>query len=173
MKEELRQRYLKIRKGISLERKQEARGAVYKKLLEMTQGAKEILSYSPLEDEVCVDLFNQYLAEQNRLFLPRIEGKTLVPYKVTDMGSQLKTFSHRFLEPIIECEKKETVDLVIVPGIVFDNKCGRVGFGKGFYDKFLFKTKTPSIGVLFREQLFDGTLVLEDHDVPMERLCII
>ncbi len=173
MKESLRRAYLLARKGLSHERRREANAKAFEKLVLMTKDAKHILSYCSLEDEVCVMAFNVFLAEQNRLSLPRIEGGTIVPYRVTDMESQLKTFSHRFLEPTFDCEKSEKIDLVIVPGVIFDKKGGRIGFGKGFYDKFLFETKISSIGVAFQEQMFEGTLPLEAHDIRMEKLCII
>ena len=173
MKDNLRRAYLLARKGLSQQRRREANSKAFEKLVLMTKDAKNILSYCSLEDEVCVMAFNTYLSEQNRLSLPRLEGGTIVPYRVTDMEKQLKTFSHRFLEPTFDCEKSNEIDLVIVPGIVFDNNGGRIGFGKGFYDTFLFKTKISSIGVAFQEQMFEGALPLEAHDIRMEKLCII
>lgn len=173
MKDKLRKTYLLARNGVSDERRREANANAFERLVEMTKDAKQILSYSALPDEVSVSAFNKHLAEQNRLSLPRIENRTLVPYTVTDMENQLKTFSHRFLEPTLDCKKNERIDLVIVPGVVFDKNGGRIGFGKGFYDTFLFESKISSIGVAFHEQMFDGELPLEAHDIQMEKLCII
>ena len=173
MKDSLRREYILVRRGISLQRRREANAGAFEKLVLMTKDAKHILSYCSLEDEVSVMAFNVYLAEQNRLSLPRIESGIIVPYRVTNMESQLKTFSHRFLEPSLDCLKSEQIDLVIVPGVVFDNNGGRIGFGKGFYDTFLFKNKISSIGVAFKEQMFEGKLPLEAHDMLMEQLCII
>jgi 5-formyltetrahydrofolate cyclo-ligase len=173
VKETLRREYLLVRKGISSERKREANSKVFELLVEMTKDARQILSYVPLKDEVCVMAFNVYLAKQDRLSLPRIEGGSIVPYRVTSVENQLITFSHRFLEPALDCKKSDEIDLVVVPGVVFDNNGGRIGFGKGFYDRFLFTTKISSIGVAFQEQMFEGTLPLEAHDARVEKLCII
>ncbi len=151
----------------------EANSRIYELLREMSAPYHNILSYSPLEDEVCLNSFNKMLAEENRLSLPRIEQRTLVPYRVTDMENQLKTFSHRFLEPDFSCIKSEVIDLVIVPGVVFDRKGGRLGFGKGFYDRFLEEHPAQTIGVCFKEQLFEGLLPLEKHDIYVGKLCAV
>ncbi len=151
----------------------EANSKIYELLRKLTASYQNILSYSALEDEICLNSFNKTLAEENRLSLPRIEGPALVPYRVFDMENQLKTFSHRFLEPDLSCIKTEGIDLVIVPGVVFDTKGGRLGFGKGFYDKFLEKYPVHTIGVCFKEQLFNGILPLEKHDICVGKLCAV
>ncbi|MCH9621132.1 MAG: hypothetical protein S4CHLAM20_05480 [Chlamydiia bacterium] len=173
MKDELRSQFIITRKGITEKRRMIANAKVFEALTKMVLESQNVLSYYPLEDEVCVLAFNKFLATQNRLSLPRIEEGTLVPYEVSDMEKQLKTFSHRFLEPDFICKQAEKIDLVIVPGIVFDNNGGRIGFGKGFYDKFLKKTSIPTIGLCFEEQIYDGNLPLETHDISMEKLCIV
>lgn len=173
MKEKLRKEFLLHRKTISIDRKKEAESVVLIKLKKMTQGYNHILSYSPLGDEVSVIAFNRFLQEEKRLSLPRIENQSIVPYAVRDMENQLKTFSHKFLEPDFSCEKSKMIDLVLVPGILFDKQGGRIGFGKGHYDKFLEKKKIKSIGVCFKEQVYNKNLPLEQHDISMESLCIV
>jgi 5-formyltetrahydrofolate cyclo-ligase len=173
MKEKLREEFLALRKKISPSRKKEAEDLVFFKLKEITRGYKNILSYYPLKQEVSVALFNSYLQSIGRLILPKIEGKTLVAYEVIDMEKQLKTFCHTFLEPDNTCKKNEDIDLVLIPGIIFDSSGGRIGFGKGYYDKYLENKKIKTIGVLFKEQLYDGVLPLEKHDIKMESLCIV
>jgi 5-formyltetrahydrofolate cyclo-ligase len=173
VKEGLRKQFLLKRKEISQERRLEANAQVLEKLIEISRQYNHILSYSPLEWEVCVSSFNKALAKSGRLSLPRIEGSSLVPYRVNDMENQLKTFSHKFLEPDNSCQISDKIDLVIVPGIVFDKNGGRIGFGKGFYDKFLEMSKIPSIGICFKEQILDGDLPIETHDIAMESLCIV
>ena len=173
MKEKIREGYMLQRKGVSDERRREARELVHKKLLEMTKDYHTILSYYPLPDELDITPFNKILEKENRLSLPKICGEDLVPHSVSNMENQLKTFSHRFLEPDFSCPKTENIDLVIVPGIVFDKTGARVCFGKGHYDKFFHNNKIATIGVCFKEQIFDGKLPQESHDITMERLCIV
>ena len=173
MKQKLRKKFFLERKKISARRKKEAAISAYDKLINLTKGYNSILSYSPIDNEVSLTKFNLYLQSQGRLSLPKIEEEALVPYAASDMENQLKTFSHKFLEPDNSCKKAEHIDLALVPGILFDKDGGRIGFGKGHYDKFLEKRKIKTIGILFKEQLYEGLLPLESHDIAMEGLCIV
>lgn len=173
MKESLRLEFLTKRKGLSQKRRDEANSHAFEKLQALVEGYECVMSYSSLESEVCTGAFNVWLACQNRLCLPRIESSGLVPCIVTDVEKELKTFSHRFKEPDFSCAIAEKVDLVIIPGVVFDKNGGRIGFGKGYYDKFLERAKIPSIGLCFSEQIYEKPLPLKKHDIVMESLCIV
>lgn len=63
-----------------------------------------------------------------------------------------------------------TVDLVIVPGMAFDHRGGRLGYGKGYYDRIL-ATCRPTcckIGVGYAWQVVEGALPLSGHDVCLD-----
>ena len=62
----------------------------------------------------------------------------------------------------------DKLDLVIVPGIAFDKKGHRIGYGYGYYDRFLktIKKKAVKIGLAFDFQLIES-IPEEEHDVPM------
>jgi 5-formyltetrahydrofolate cyclo-ligase len=83
---------------------------------------------------------------------------------------------YRILEPKVELralpEKQVTVqelDLVIVPGVAFDRRGGRMGHGKGYYDKLLqhARADTPLVALAFECQLFDE-IPTADHDIFMD-----
>lgn len=73
-----------------------------------------------------------------------------------------------------------TIDLVVVPGVVFDVSCHRIGHGKGYYDCFLSrinehnaKSNLPrpvTIGLCLDEQLHAEAVPIEAHDVPLDYL---
>ena len=63
----------------------------------------------------------------------------------------------------------EIIDLVIVPGIAFDRQGGRLGHGKGYYDRFLQFTRAFRLGLAFDCQLLK-TVPTESHDVPMNAI---
>ena len=74
------------------------------------------------------------------------------------------------LEPSPEQRIKldpENFDLVIVPGIAFDHFGGRLGYGKGYYDRFLKKTHAFRLALAFDFQLLQ-TVPTETHDIPMD-----
>ena len=75
-------------------------------------------------------------------------------------------------EPIVaRCKEVavETIDLVIVPGVVFTKKGYRIGFGGGFYDRFLMNYEGPTIALAFHEQI-KGTIIVEEHDRPVQKI---
>jgi 5-formyltetrahydrofolate cyclo-ligase len=72
-------------------------------------------------------------------------------------------------EPGPHCERVEPacVDLVIVPGVAFDEAGGRLGYGGGFYDRFLADTRAPRVGVAFGVQIV-GSVPRAAHDLPVD-----
>lgn len=63
--------------------------------------------------------------------------------------------------------EKGEVDLVVVPGIAFDRSGRRLGFGAGFYDRFLATVQSPSVALAFSLQVVDEVPSTE-HDVPVD-----
>ena len=59
------------------------------------------------------------------------------------------------------------LDLVLVPGLAFDRRGWRVGFGAGLYDRFLFGVRAPRVALAFSLQLVDS-LPVEPHDEPVD-----
>lgn len=133
----------------------------------------KILSFSSNPDEINLWLLNGILAEQNRLLLPRVQGKALLIYEVTDLKSQLIKSRFKILEPdpnqckLIDCKK---IPCVLVPGLAFDKSYHRIGYGGGYFDRFLRNISCAKIGVGFFEQLSLDLLPACEHDVPVDRL---
>ncbi len=59
-------------------------------------------------------------------------------------------------------------DLAVVPGVAFDRRGNRIGFGKGYYDRLLAAHPTPRIALAFGFQLLPGGLAPLPHDIPMD-----
>jgi len=64
-------------------------------------------------------------------------------------------------------EKQEEIDLVVVPGIAFDRRGHRIGFGGGFYDRFLANVQVVKVGLCY-DDLILQEIPNEPHDVPMD-----
>ena len=60
----------------------------------------------------------------------------------------------------------ESFDLVIIPGVAFDRQGGRLGYGKGYYDRFLEQTTAFRLALAFNFQVLEK-VPTEKHDVPM------
>lgn len=65
----------------------------------------------------------------------------------------------------------EKIDIVIVPGLCFDKFRNRLGYGGGFYDRFLIKTKAVKLAVCFDEQIIEsGSLPVNENDVKADAI---
>jgi 5-formyltetrahydrofolate cyclo-ligase len=122
------------------------------------RGARTVMAFWSFGSEVdTAPLLEALEAAGIAVVLPRIEGGDVVavPYAP---GDPVATTAFGAMEPtgpgVLEPAE---VDAVIVPGVAFDRRGGRVGYGGGFYDRYLPRTRpgTPAIGVAFAEQLVE------------------
>ncbi len=131
--------------------------------------AGKILLYVSSPEEVDTHALIQDALEKSRkVFVPKANGKTLAICPLYDWEN-LKPGSYGILEPceILEEAHPESMDLIIVPGIAFDPRGNRIGYGGGFYDKLLKLTQGYKVGLAFSEQMLDE-LPTEVHDVPLD-----
>ena len=169
LKASLRSRYLKIRGAISLARREIAEQALYEQF-EHVSGT--VLSFSSMGSEIACKSLNQLLAKRKQLVLPRCAGPYLQLYSVSDLAHlQLGSYGLHEPNPAI-CPEVQlaTVDMILVPGVVFDVDGYRIGYGKGYYDRLLAEATAKTIGVGFLEQKIDGTLPRDSWDVPVQKL---
>jgi len=132
--------------------------------------AKTIMLYISKPDEADTrHLFLHLLAEGKKVVLPRtsIAERAITPYYVKS-DSELEPSSFGVMEPRIECKicPTEEIDAIIIPGVAFDEKCNRLGYGFGFYDRFLKGAKGVKIGICTDAQIYPS-IPIEPHDVPM------
>lgn len=126
--------------------------------------AKRVMLYLPTKGEV--DL-RTLLAADKEFCLPVMQGETLIAaqYAAGD-ATVRRAFSVE--EPRDICPiDPETIDLCLVPGVGFDRSGTRLGFGKGYYDRFLPCTAAAKVGVCFAFQLCE-MIPRAAHDVPMD-----
>ena len=99
------------------------------------------------------------------------ESKELLLSPVTDTGNLARGF-HGILEPAdsprVALDKPDW-DLAVVPGLAFGRDGGRIGFGKGYYDRLLAVRKTPRIALAFSFQVLN-TVPCLPHDVPVDMI---
>jgi 5-formyltetrahydrofolate cyclo-ligase len=137
------------------------------------QKAKIILFYLAKGSEVRThEAIREALARGKRVALPRVEGMELLLGEIKDINKEVQKGHFGILEPSEQCFKEvlpDALDLIILPGIIFDSRGGRVGYGKGYYDRFLKKIshKVPVVGLAYHFQIVDG-LPHQEHDI---RVC--
>ena len=152
------------------------------------KSASLIFAYMALPDELdLTPLIEQAFKDGKKVYIPRIISGTS-DMDFYEAGSAVSKGSFGILEPEPTEEKRfkkeeissyENKILVLVPGRAFTKGGGRVGRGKGFYDKYLrimkdtcpFKEHLFFAGVCFSEQIFEeGDIVLSSYDIPMDLL---
>ncbi len=171
LKSELRQALLLKRKNISSHRRAEASQSILQKF----EDAEKVLSFSSFGSEIDLWTLNRILASRGSLYLPRIEGTILVPYRISDPDRQLVRTDYGIFEPDPNLCSKASISeihLILVPGLGFEPNGFRLGYGKGHYDRWLKDHPyVPTIGVGFEEQRVD-TLPLDPWDIPVKSLCL-
>ena len=137
-----------------------------KKLSETNEykNAKNIMIYYPLPNEI--NLLALLKDNTKKFFLPKIDGQNLLccPYKEGDKTC-LSCF--KTCEPISEPCSKNLIDLVIIPALAVDKNNYRLGYGGGFYDRFLNDFTGLKIVCLPQELVFD-TIYPESHDIKAD-----
>ena len=164
-KKEIRNKYKLIRSKIQHKGEKSREICSVLKTLEEYKKAEIIALYSALEDEVDTSpVINDALNAGKTVLLPKIEKHGEMNFYET--GSNLKANDFGIKEP---CNTKkyspEQIDLIIVPLICADEQRNRIGFGGGYYDRYLSTYKGTSIGICFDEQISAKPLPCEEHDI--------
>ena len=200
-KKELRKKYIEIRKNIDEKKREKESKEIVGKLLDMiSKGDYDaILLYAPLEYEVDVfPIFTESISEADskpeginegtphksekadcsyRFCFPRVRGSEM-DFCFVKSESELAKGSFDVREPVESCElfkpKKEEKYLIVVPGACFDKDGYRLGYGKGFYDKYLSKYADfdfEKAGVCFKDCFLEKA-EHESTDVPVDKVII-
>jgi 5-formyltetrahydrofolate cyclo-ligase len=169
-KEDLRRRILGKRSSQSPSEKDRRDRLIRERLrgLPEFKGARTVLMFYPVRGEPDLrPLFPEILREGRRLLLPKVRGEDLILIEVKDLGV-LRKGSFGIPEPAEGREvSPEDLDLAVVPGIVFDRMCFRIGFGKGFYDRLLKEVASPKVGVAYSFQIVPE-VPRDSWDVPLD-----
>ena len=137
---------------------------------EQYKKAKSVMLYMPLGNEVSTfEIISDGIKQGKNILVPITDKDTfeISAYRITENTEFEKgTFS------VSEPKEKESfdasgIDVVLVPGIAFDRYCGRIGFGKGCYDKFLKDIKAVKIGFCYDFQLVER-IKTDSNDVNMD-----
>lgn len=131
------------------------------------QEAKNIFIYHAMPGEVSTAEFIKKWWGEKNFYLP-VTTKTEILFKKYTAETSLQQSSYGIYEPEGEAFLDyQKVDLVIVPGVAFDRMKNRMGYGKGYYDRFLPQVKAPRMGVCFEFQLLDK-LPAGEEDIKMD-----
>lgn len=133
------------------------------------QQAKTIYGYLPYNQEVrTVPMLQQALADGKRVAVPKVYGDEMKFLYLEDLTQVAKGYAG-IPEPIADgpVAHDETA-LVLMPGLAFDPQGHRIGYGGGFYDKFLAaEPHHPTLALCYDFQMLPS-LDTQEHDIPVD-----
>lgn len=119
-----------------------------------------------------LELISVLLNAGKRVVVPFIKkDDSMVMKEITSLGDLSFTNKYAIKEPNGDAKEinKEEIDVMLVPGLAFDNNNYRLGYGKGYYDKYLMGSSIFTIGIGYKEQLVDS-LPTDDFDVSLSEI---
>ena len=138
------------------------------------QDAGAVLAYASFGTELQTDeLLRRVLADGKTLVLPRVERGGLGLYEVRDLAGDLAPGTWGIREPEPDrCPRADAggVGFALIPGVAFDRRARRLGYGGGYYDRLLadgLPEGTPLVSGAFEVQILDE-VPTDPHDAPVD-----
>ena len=174
MKSELRKQVLHEMKAISRTQKVTMDLALTERLLQhpFYQEAKVIASYLSFPHEFQTQkLIEQALKVGKKVLIPKTYPKGRMDFVVYDPQQLVKT-SFGLLEPQgdLEVVDASQIDLIHVPGLAFTTEGYRIGYGGGYYDRYLEHFSGNTLSTIYPCQIQD--FIPENHDIPVQEVLI-
>ncbi len=174
MKAELRKQVLQEMKALPRQQKQAMDQALTDQFLKhpFYQEAKVIASYLSFPHEFQTqELIEQALKDGKKVLIPKTYPKGRMDFVVYDPHQLVKT-SFGLLEPQgdLEVVDASQIDLIHVPGLVFTTEGYRIGYGGGYYDRYLKHFPGHTLSTIYPCQIQDFSP--ENHDIPVQEVLI-
>ena len=174
MKSELRKQVLHEMKAIPRTQKVTMDLALTERLLQhpFYQEAKIIASYLSFPHEFQTqELIEQALRDCKKVLIPKTYPKGRMDFVVYDPQQLVKT-SFGLLEPQGDLEVVDVsqIDLIHVPGLAFTTEGYRIGYGGGYYDRYLEQFAGHTMSTVYPCQIRDFSP--ENHDIPVQEVLI-
>jgi methylenetetrahydrofolate dehydrogenase (NADP+) / methenyltetrahydrofolate cyclohydrolase len=164
-KEELRRQFLQTRQAMSTQDVTRKSKLICNRIQEMKCfiEAKKVGFYHSVNNEVDLNEIMNFSREKEKVItLPKVRDE--MSFHIAD---DLEMGKFGILEPGDDSDLVDELDLILVPGVAYDRKGTRIGYGKGYYDNYL-KCKTGvKVGVAFDSQI-NEEIEKKDHDVKMD-----
>ena len=174
MKSELRKQVLHEMRALSQEQKQAIDQALTELLLQhpFYKEAKVIATYLSFPHEFQTqELIEQALKDGKNVLIPKTYPKGRMDFVVYDPQQLVKT-SFGLLEPQgdLEVVDASQIDLIHVPGLAFTTEGYRIGYGGGYYDRYLEYFSGHTLSTIYPCQIQD--FIPENHDIPVQEVLI-
>lgn len=136
--------------------------------------AEHIMAYLAMPKEANLDAFIiKALRQGKHVYVPVCVTKTeMVGVRITDLESLARgTLGIRIPNEPYDIVEPTQLDCILVPGLAFDRRGGRMGMGAGYYDRYLQQIAVEKrIGIAWDNQLLEGMLPMAPHDECMHTI---
>ncbi len=168
MKDEIRKRILSQRKALCADEIKTISEKICTKVMSLPEykKAKSIMVYMSCRGEVATDLIIEDAKRcGKRIYAPvTVSATQMVAAEYT---GELKKGRFGISEPTGEEIDPDKLDFIIVPGVAFDKNGNRIGYGAGYYDRFLMNTGAYTVGLAYNFQIIDN-IFAEQTDVKLQ-----
>ena len=177
MKKEFRKKVISLRKTQQPDFIKKNSDIIKDKLLKMNciKNASTIMLYLDFNNEVITDNLIKELISLDKIVaspITIIKEKKLIPCQIKDFEYGIQYGAYNIREPKPNCSTEiniKDIDVVIVPAVAYDINGFRLGYGGGFYDRFLenIREDAVTIGIAFDLQIFNK-VPKEPHDAQLD-----
>ncbi|MBP9717785.1 5-formyltetrahydrofolate cyclo-ligase [Candidatus Gracilibacteria bacterium] len=171
-KDIIRSQLKNSRKNLSINEKKTLDSLIFQRLITFAPFAQadSIFSYMPHDNEVDTRAVIEAHLLKKTFILPSVRGEELHLYKLNSLD-ELKKGEFGIHEPAEQGNQHDhhLLEVALVPGIAFDESGHRIGYGGGFFDRFLKKMENincTTIGLAYEFQIIDK-VPIEPYDVPV------
>ena len=134
------------------------------------RNAKSVGAYYSIGSEVKTqDILQEILKSGKEIALPKVVKKDLV-FKKINSFSDLEQGNFSVMEPKDDCKDVKKIEVIIVPAIALTRNGYRLGYGFGYYDRYLSGKKSKTIALSYSKQVI-RSFPYSDHDVRID--CIV
>ncbi len=168
-KKSLRSLLLEKRDNTSFDLMKIASQKMQKKLKKINafRNAQKIGVYYPIGSEILTqDIIQELLSNGKDVFLPKVMGENIEFRKIADFSS-LEKGSFDIMEPKDDCQIDNNLDVVLVPTVGISPIGVRLGYGHGFYDRFLAEHKSVTISLTMEKQIIKK-IPKSEHDIMID-----
>ncbi len=131
------------------------------------RNAQKIGAYYPIGSEILTqDIIQELISNAKDVFLPKVIGKKIEFRKIVDFSS-LEKARFDIMEPKEDCQIDNNLDVILVPTVGISQTGVRLGYGHGFYDRYLAEHKTTTISLTLEKQIIKN-IPKSEHDIIID-----
>ncbi|GBE36981.1 putative 5-formyltetrahydrofolate cyclo-ligase [bacterium BMS3Bbin07] len=177
-KSRLRAEVIRKRDSIPLEVRKAKDRMIRERLSGLTEyrNAGTVMLFASFRTEVdTIPIIADALTEGKRVVLPKVDGakKELRLYNIRSVDELIPGYMGIPEPGVVEGREvaPEELELIVMPGVAFDERGGRLGYGGGYYDRLIagIRRRPPLVAVAYEEQVVPEVPVA-DHDIRVDRI---